>query len=86
MAFPRRRQYFRTNTIDISHDIVVPEPQHGESALAEMAVAPGIRGRFRVLGAIDLDYELWTEADEIEDVAVERVLPAEAQPFELIPP
>ena len=49
-----------------------------------MAVAGGVALRLRMLAAVDLGDQLGLEADEVEDAAVERHLPLELQPFELL--
>ena len=64
----------------IAVNLVVPEPQHPEPVCVEVEVALDIAGRAmveRVLSAIDLDYEVMPDADEIDDVLTPRPLTAE---------
>src|SRR5690606_1870245 len=79
---PRRHQYLRAHSVDVADHVVVPEPEHLETARAEMRVAHLIPHRFRMLPAIHLNDQLRPKTDEVEDIAVERILPAEAQPLE----
>jgi hypothetical protein len=62
--------------------VVVPEPQHPESQPTQIVVALAVLFRPRVLPAIHLDHDARRDADEIDHVAIERMLAAKVQACE----
>ncbi len=66
-----RRRNRRENSLQISHDLRVPEPKHEEALPLKEAVTVAIARALCVLAAIDLDHDLWTEAQEVGNVAAE---------------
>lgn len=72
--------------LGLQQDLVVPEAQHPVSLLLEEPTASLVVAFLvQVLTAIDLDHELLLQADEIEDVGADRMLPAELVPEHLPP-
>jgi len=72
----------RQHALQISIDFIVPETQYREASAGEVIVTLRIAPRMRIeimLTAIDLNYEVVFETDEIYDMAVARGLPAETE-------
>jgi len=68
----------RQHALQISIDFIVPETQYREASAGEVIVTLRIAPRMRIeimLTAIDLNYEVVFETDEIYDMAVARGLP-----------
>lgn len=80
---PRFVQDRQAHAVEVLQHLVVPAAQHAKPRRLEMTVPQGVTFRFRMLAAVDLDDQPRLEADEVEDVAVERHLPLELQPAEM---
>jgi hypothetical protein len=71
------------HAVQITVDLVVPEPKRAKAAIIEKAVAPCVLSGARieaVLRAVDLDDEPVTQTDEIEDLTPAWRLTAEVVP------
>ena len=84
LPVPSLHQDRQAYAVEVLQHLVVPATQHAKSCRLEIAVADGIATRFRMLAAVDFDDQPRLEADEVEDVAVERHLALEFQAFELL--
>ena len=68
------------DTFHIFHDFVVPEPQHGISMFAQPDVAPTVVFHFfRMLAAVNLDYEPERGTGKINNIWTDGLLPFELQ-------
>ena len=66
------------NFVRSSEDSRVPEPQHAKALLAQPGVPRGVvRALVEMMRTVDFDDQAGAEADEVEDVAAHRYLPAE---------
>jgi hypothetical protein len=68
--------------VDVSIELVVPEPEHGEAFTAQDDVTDIVMPRLLVLGmppAIEFYNQPSAETDEIEEVAAKRRLPPEVE-------
>jgi hypothetical protein len=64
--------------LGLQEHLVVPEAQNSVASLLEESAAPLVVALLlQVLAAIDLDHELLLEADEVDNVLTDRMLPAE---------
>lgn len=75
------------NTVEIVEHLSVPDPEHAVALCFEPRSTPRVvRLLFGliVLPAIDFDDEALTRADEIDDVASERMLAAKAMNCKLV--
>lgn len=61
----------------------IPEAQHAEAALLQVAIAPFVAHIGRMLPAVDFDDEPTLEAHEIDHVAAQRMLAPELGAVEL---
>ena len=71
-----------TTLVEVFVDLGIPEAQCAKTLRGEMRVALGVMreaGCFTVLTAVDLDDEPMFEADEVENIALERRLSAEVE-------
>ena len=71
------------DAIEISFHVVVPEPKRFETFIGEMAISRFIFAVSGMLATVDFYDQLASEADEIEDVTIERHLPLELEAFQL---
>ena len=76
-------EYVVADAIEISFHLVVPEPKGFETFVGEMAISRFIFGVSGMLATVDFYDQLASEADEIEDVTIERHLPLELEAFQL---
>ena len=68
------------HTDQVRVDLIIPEPQHLEAALCKNRIASPVAIRVSVeivLTAIQLDDEVLTQADEIDNVMLAWSLPSE---------
>jgi hypothetical protein len=62
------------NPVEIFDDIVVPDAKHTITEGAQRAVALPVVGAFRVLAAVELDYQAPLTTNEVDVVAIDRLL------------
>jgi len=78
--------YALHNGIDLRADLIVPEPQHLVSRIAQKLGSTFVAGQFvRVLGTIDLDNHPGLWAEEICEEWADRMLTAELESNDLPP-
>ena len=70
--------------VEVCDDVSVPESQHFETEFGESGVAHSVSLGVGVLDPVNFDDEAFWIADEINDIAVNRFLPAEL-PREVMP-
>jgi hypothetical protein len=68
--------------LSIAKHVVVPEPQNPKPGVLEKPGASGV-SVFSVLPAVDFHRQLCFEADKVEDVVSERVLPSKFETADL---
>ena len=71
------------NPVQIFDDVVVPDADHAITEGAERAIALPVFGAFRVLAAIELDYQAPLAADKVHVIAIDRLLPDKFEAAEL---
>ena len=67
-------RYRLENTLDIGHDIVIPDTQNSIVVLTQPTITRSIGKAVRVLAAVNFDNQTFFSADEIDDVAANSVL------------
>src|SRR5262245_42416480 len=65
-------------------DLMIPASYRPESLCFEMAIPYRIASRLRMLPSVDFDNQPRFEADKVEDVTIERNLPLELKPLQLL--
>ena len=75
-----------THRVDIHPHPLIVEPDHVEAEPFQVLAAPNIADAPLVLFSVEFDDQASVQADEIGDVAADRVLPPELQPVELAAP
>ena len=80
LGFAQDRQAY---AVDIRQHFVVPDMDRRKTLPLEMQISDFVAPRPGVLAAIHLDDQPCLEADEVEDVAVERHLAPEFQALQL---
>jgi hypothetical protein len=80
LGFAQDRQ---ADAVDIRQHFVVPDTDRRKTLPLEMQISDFVALRLRVLAAIHLNDQPCLEADEVDDVAVERCLPPEFQALQL---
>jgi len=66
------------DTITIRKNVGVPEPQHVKTLIPQVGVALLVGFGLEMLPAIHFDNQPRLEADEIDDVTIDRLLSAKA--------
>jgi len=68
----------------IAKHVVIPEPQHAKPRVLQILRAGSVsNSAFSVLSAVNFHRQLCFQADEVDDVVSERVLPPKLQAVEL---
>ncbi|MCP9443187.1 MAG: hypothetical protein NNA20_11400 [Nitrospira sp.] len=67
----------RQHALQITYDLVIPEPQHREPLLAQPVVPLFVMRRIVVLSPICFHDQARSEVDEINDVGANRLLASE---------
>ena len=70
------------NAVSIRQDIIVPKPQYLESLCVQISIALFVTDRVRMLTTVDLDDEPRLETNEIDDIAIDGLLPSEDPAFQ----
>jgi hypothetical protein len=76
------RQEPLENPVQIFDDIVVPDADHAITEGAKRAVAMPVFGAFRVLAAVELDNQSPLTTNEVDVVAIDRLLASEFEAAE----
>jgi hypothetical protein len=79
---PRGQDHFQ-NSFPVLENLLVPGPQYGEACLLQPSRPRVIVLRLRMLPSIGFDHALSFDTGEVEDVATERMLPAESGAIDL---
>lgn len=67
------------DAVEIFANVVVPEAQHAPAMRVKSGVSDAVIFRRCMLATVDLDDELDADAGEIDDVPINRMLPAETE-------
>jgi len=71
------------NPVEIFEDVVVPDADHAITEGAKRAIALPVFGAFRVLAAVELNYQAPLAADKVDVVAIDGLLTSEFEAAEL---
>ena len=84
LSFTQRTENDRKHRVDLPHDFVIPESENTVTQHIQISGALVVLGNHRtMLSAVDFNNQLSFEANEIDNVRRDRILPTKFESAEL---